>query len=183
MRSLRIVDCCLADYREVLQQQHKLHEKRRLGEIPNTVLIVEHPPVITLGARQNANKLLVSREELAAQQIDVVDIRRGGGATAHNPGQLVFYPILHLQELGLGISEYIRELEAIGIELLRELGVHAQRREAFPGLWVLHENSKFEIRNSKFREFKAEFTIIKKRKWANLLSAVKRIMSMMVILP
>ena len=152
MRSLRIVDCCLADYREVLQQQHKLHEKRRLGEIPNTVLIVEHPPVITLGARQNANKLLVSREELAAQQIDVVDIRRGGGATAHNPGQLVFYPILHLQELGLGISEYIRELEAIGIELLRELGVHAQRREAFPGLWVLHENSKFEIRNSKFQK-------------------------------
>ena len=152
MRSLRIVDCGLADYREVLQKQQELHEKRRRGEIPNTVVIVEHPPAITLGARQSANKLLVSREELAAQQIDVVDIRRGGGATAHNPGQLVFYPILHLQELGLGISEYIRELEAIGIELLRELGVHAQRREAFPGLWVLHENSQFEIPNSKFQK-------------------------------
>jgi lipoic acid synthetase len=152
IRSLRIVDCCLAEYREVLQQQQELHEKRRRGEIPNTVLIVEHPPVITLGARQSANKLLVSREELAAQQIDVVDIRRGGGATAHNPGQLVFYPILHLQELGLGISEYIRELEAIGIEVLEQLGVYSQRREGFPGLWVPHENSKFKIQNSKFRK-------------------------------
>jgi lipoic acid synthetase len=152
IRSLRIVDCCLADYRKVLQQQHELHEKRRLGEIPNTVVIVEHPPVVTLGARQNANRLLLDRDELAKHGIDVVDTRRGGGATAHNPGQLVFYPILHLQELGLGISEYIRELEAIGIELLRELGVHAQRREAFPGLWVLRENSQFEIPNSKFQK-------------------------------
>ena len=143
IRSLRIVDCRLADYREVLQKQHELHEKRRLGEMPDTVLIVEHPAVITLGARQSANKLLVDRDEVTQRGIDVVDIRRGGGATAHNPGQMVFYPILHLEELGLGISEYIRELEAIGIELLRELAVHSQRREGFPGLWVPHENSKF----------------------------------------
>ena len=139
---LCVVDCGLANYRDVLQRQHELHEKRRRGEIPNTVLIVEHPPVITLGARQSANKLLVSREDLAARQIDVVDIRRGGGATAHNPGQLVFYPILHLEELGLGITDYIRRLETIGIELLQQLGVHADRRQGFPGLWLLHEKSK-----------------------------------------
>ena len=136
IRILRIVDCGLADYRQILQRQHELHEKRRQGEIPNTVLIVEHPPVVTLGARQSANKLLVSREELVAQQINVATIRRGGGATAHNPGQLVFYPILHLQELGLGVNEYIRELEGVGKELLGQLGVHSQRREGFPGLWV-----------------------------------------------
>lgn len=139
--ALNLVDCGLADYREVLHKQQELHEKRRRGEIPNTVLIVEHPPVITLGARQNANKLLVSQKELTARQIDVVDIRRGGGATAHNPGQLVFYPILHLQELGLGVSEYIRELEAIGIELLQQLGVHAHRRQGFPGLWIFTNSS------------------------------------------
>jgi lipoic acid synthetase len=133
---LFIRDCGLADYRDVLQRQQDLHEKRRRGEIPNTVLIVEHPPVITLGARQSANKLLVSTEEIAKRGIDVVNIRRGGGVTAHNPGQLVFYPILHLQELGLEISEYIRELEAIGMELLYELGVQSQRRKGFPGLWV-----------------------------------------------
>ena len=135
-RILQIRDCGLAEYREVLRLQRELQEKRRRGEIPDTVLITEHTPVITLGARQSANKLQTSREDLAQKQIDVVDIRRGGGATAHNPGQLVFYPILHLQELGLGISEYIRELEAIGAELLQELGVHSTKRKGFPGLWV-----------------------------------------------
>jgi lipoic acid synthetase len=134
--SLRIKNCGLADYRQVLQQQHEFRDKRRCGEIPDTILITEHPPVITLGARQSANKLQVSRESLTQQGIDVVDIRRGGGTTAHNPGQLVFYPILNLQDLGLGISEYIRKLEAIGIELLEELGVRSTRRKGFPGLWV-----------------------------------------------
>jgi lipoate-protein ligase B len=152
--SLRIIDCGLADYRKALDQQHQLWEKRHLGKIPNTVLIAEHPSVITLGARQSANKLLVSREELVKRGIDVVDIRRGGGTTAHNPGQLVFYPILHLQQLDLGISEYIRELEAIGIELLAQFGVHSERRTGFPGLWVIDNeapirNTKYEIRNTK----------------------------------
>ena len=134
--TLAIRDCGLADYREVLQLQSQLHQQRRSGQIANTVLIVEHPPVITLGARQSANKLLANRRALAEKQIDVVDIRRGGGATAHNPGQLVFYPILVLGNLGLGISEYIRELEALGIELLEQLGVKSKRRKGFPGLWV-----------------------------------------------
>ncbi len=87
--ALSICDCGLAEYREVLQQQHQLHDKRRRGEIQDTILITEHPPVITLGARQSANKLQVSRDSLKQQHIDVVDIRRGGGTTAHNPGQLV----------------------------------------------------------------------------------------------
>ncbi len=135
-RSLRIHDCGLADYRKVLLLQHELQEKRRRDVIPNTVLIAEHPPVITLGARQSANKLQVSRDSLTRQDIYVVDIRRGGGTTAHNPGQLVFYPILNLQGLELGISEYIRELEAVGIELLEEFGIRSARRKGMPGLWV-----------------------------------------------
>ncbi len=135
-RSLHICDCGLAEYREVLQLQHQLREERLEGKIQDTVLIAEHPAVITLGARQSANKLRASREDLAHQHIDVVDIRRGGGTTAHNPGQLVFYPILHLQQLGLGISEYIRQLEAIGMELIQQLGIRTARRKGFPGLWV-----------------------------------------------
>jgi len=135
-RSLHIIDCGLADYREVLARQHELCEQRRRDEIPDTVLIVEHPPVITLGAHRSANKLLVDREELVRRGIDVVQIRRGGGTTAHNPGQLVFYPILHLQHLGLGISDYIRNLEEIGIDLLGQLDVTAERRKGFPGLWI-----------------------------------------------
>lgn len=133
---LHIIDCGLADYRDVLQQQLQLCKKRQQGEIPDTILITEHPPVITLGARQSANKLLASRSDLAQQNIDVVDIRRGGGTTAHNPGQIVFYPILNLHQLQLGVNEYIRTLELIGMELLKQLGVESSRRTGFPGLWV-----------------------------------------------
>lgn len=137
-RDLRpaIRDCGLADYREVLALQQQLQEQRRGGQIGDTVLIVEHPPVITLGARRSANRLLVGPDELARRGIDLVEIRRGGGATAHNPGQLVFYPILHLQELRLDINRYVRALEAIGMDLLGGLGVASNRRPGLPGLWV-----------------------------------------------
>lgn len=148
---LRTIDCGLANYREVLQLQHQLREKRHRGEIPDTVLIVEHFPVITLGARQSTNKLLADRDDLAQRHIDVVDIRRGGGTTAHNPGQLVFYPILNLRQLNLGISEYIRELESIGAELLEHLDVHTERRKGFPGLWVgTKKIASIGVRVSKF---------------------------------
>ncbi len=151
---LRIIDCGLANYKKTLQLQHRLREKRRRDEIPNTVLILEHQPVITLGARQSANKLLASKEDLAQKHIDVVDIRRGGGTTAHNPGQLVFYPILYLQELNLGISEYIRELESIGAELLEHLDVQAKRQKGFPGLWVgTKKIASIGVRVSKFITF------------------------------
>jgi len=132
---LQIHDRGVEDFRETLELQHRLVEQRRQNEIGDTVLIVEHQPVITLGARQSANKLLIERDKISAKGIDIVEIRRGGGATAHNTGQLVFYPILNLQELHLDINEYIRTLEQIGIELLEQLGVKSERRKGFPGLW------------------------------------------------
>ena len=134
--NLKIYDCGLKEYDKVLQFQHVLVNHRRQGKIPNTVIIVEHMPVITLGAHQEANKLLVTEEELAKENIDLAEIRRGGGATAHNPGQLVFYPILDLSQLGLGVTEYVRQLETIGIELLAKFGVQSGRKAGFPGLWV-----------------------------------------------
>lgn len=133
---LQIYDCGLTDYREILSLQRRLCEQRQAGEVPDTVLIVEHPPVITLGVRQAANKLLVEPEVLMQRGIDLVVIRRGGGATAHNPSQLVFYPIVDLRGIGLGVGEYVRRLESIGIEFLAELGVGGERRKGFPGLWV-----------------------------------------------
>ena len=132
--ALEVRDLGLADYREVLSLQQDLNRQRQAGQIPDTVLIVEHPPVITLGARQSANRLLVDPDELRRRGIDVVEIRRGGGATAHNPGQLVFYPIVHLQRLGLSASEYVRTLEAIGIDLSgRRHGRKAKRLSALTG--------------------------------------------------
>jgi lipoate-protein ligase B len=129
-------DCGVAKYRQVLAWQQQLQEHRRAGLVGDTVLVVEHPPVITLGARKSSNKLLASEEELARRGIDLVEIRRGGGTTAHNPGQLVFYPILNLQELRLDINAYVRTLEQIGIELLAGLGVGSNCKKGFPGLWV-----------------------------------------------
>jgi lipoate-protein ligase B len=150
-RPLCICDCGLADYRQILDRQRKMRDQRRHGKIPNTILIVEHRPVITLGARQSANVLLADTETLTQKGIDVVNTRRGGGTTAHNPGQLVFYPILDLQQLNLGISEYIRTLEAIGAKLLAQLGVDSQRRKGLPGLWVGDKKiASIGVRVSKF---------------------------------
>ena len=148
---LQINDCGVSEYRQILQLQHELVEKRRNNEIPNTVIVVEHPAVITLGVRQSANKLLVSADELTKQNIDVVNIRRGGGTTAHNAGQLVFYPILDLKQLSFGISEYIRELEAIGRELLFYFGLETDAKKGFPGLWIGERKiASIGVRVSKF---------------------------------
>ncbi len=133
---IEIIDCGLAAYHVVLERQKQAVEQRRAGLIPDTVLVVEHLPVITLGARKSANMLITGETELAQQGIDLVPIRRGGGTTAHNPGQLVFYPILDLQARNLGIGTYIRTLETIGIELLSHYAVCARQKKGFPGLWV-----------------------------------------------
>lgn len=148
---LQIRDCGITDYRQILQLQQHLRIQRQQNEIPDTVLIVEHPAVITLGARQSSNRLLINRDDLKQKNIDIVEVRRGGGTTAHNPGQLVFYPILNLQQTGLGINKYIRELEAIGAELLGKLDVQSSRRKGAPGLWVGEKKiASIGVRVSKF---------------------------------
>lgn len=134
--ALKILDLGLADYRRVLEQQEDLQGRRKAGTQPDTVLIVEHPPVITLGARSSANQLLVSEEILRRDNIELVAVRRGGGGTAHNPSQLVCYPILHLQSRQWSISDYIGVLETIGLHLLSELGVQAEQVSGKRGLWV-----------------------------------------------
>lgn len=135
-KMLAIRDCGLMPYRKALDLQLELAAGRQTDSIGNTLLILEHPPVITLGARKTENKLLLDTAGLQAKGIEVVAIGRGGGTTAHNPGQLVLYPILKLRSLNLDITSYIRQLEQIGIELLAELGVLAARKPGFPGLWV-----------------------------------------------
>lgn len=134
--TLTVRDCGLMPYRKALDLQLELVAGRQTDAIGNTLLIMEHPPVITLGARKTENKLLLDEAGLQAKGIELVAIGRGGGTTAHNPGQLVLYPILKLRSLKLDITGYIRQLEQIGIDLLAELGVAAARKPGFPGLWV-----------------------------------------------
>lgn len=133
---LTVQDCGQMPYVEALSLQQQRCAARQADEVDNIVLIVEHPSVITLGARKSENKLLTDESALHARGIQTVAIGRGGGTTAHNPGQLVFYPILKLKSLDLGVNEYVRQLEGIGIDLLAFLGVESQRRKGFPGLWV-----------------------------------------------
>ena len=133
---LEVCDCGLMGYREALSLQQDLVEQRQKDQICNTVLILEHPPVVTLGVRKDLNELLVAEKVLKQRGIELAKVRRGGGCTAHNPGQVVLYPIIKLPSLGLGVNDYIRNLEAIGIELLQQLGVTAKRRKSLLGLWV-----------------------------------------------
>ena len=150
-QSLIICDLGLEDYRKTLTRQHHLRDRRIRSEIPDIVLIVEHPPVITLGARKTANKLLAGSTLLDEKNIDLVEIKRGGGATAHNPGQLVFYPILSLRQLALGINEYIRKLEQIGIDLLKKSNLKSNTRKGYPGLWLNEKKiASIGVRVSKF---------------------------------
>ena len=126
----------LMRYEEALNLQQDLCQQRQEDKVRNTILVVEHEPVITLGARKSENKLLASEEELKKKGIEVVKVGRGGGTTAHNPGQLVVYPIVKLRSLRLGVNEYVRELESIGIELIGKFGVECDRRKGYPGLWI-----------------------------------------------
>ena len=133
---LIISDLGITDYGETLDLQKQILELRIAGKTSNTVLLTEHNPVITLGARESENKLLADEEQLNRVGIAMYPVRRGGGTTAHNPGQLVVYPIIALRSLNLGINEYIRLLERSGIELLASLGIEADRRKGFPGIWT-----------------------------------------------
>ena len=134
--SLAVRECGQMPYTDAYRLQQELCALRQADAIDNTVLIVEHPPVITLGARKSENKLRADQAAIEKAGIEVVTVGRGGGTTAHNPGQLVFYPILKLTVLALGINDYVRQLEGIGIELLAMFGVQSCRRKGLPGLWV-----------------------------------------------
>ena len=133
---LDIRDCGLIPYENALRLQMDFCAQRQNDEIDNTVLIVEHPSVITLGARKSENKLLTNEADIRSRGIELVQIGRGGGTTAHNPGQLIFYPIIRLKSIGLDVGSYVRSLEQIGIELLQSFGVESDRRKGFPGLWI-----------------------------------------------
>lgn len=133
---LEFRDLGLIPYGQALDIQHQSCLQRQNDEINNTVLIVEHPPVITLGARKSENKLLAAEDEIKSRGIELIQVGRGGGCTAHNPGQLVFYPIIKLKTLNLSVNDYVRSLEQIGIELLQSLDIETDRRKGYPGLWI-----------------------------------------------
>ncbi|MBI9095738.1 MAG: lipoyl(octanoyl) transferase LipB [Sphaerochaeta sp.] len=130
------VDCGLMDYQHALSVQLELHERVANEELPALLLICEHLPVITLGLHAQHNQLLCSKEQLEAMDIQVVPTRRGGGSTAHNPGQLVLYPIMKLSAFGFRIATFVHAIEQLGMQVLKQTEVSTIRKARYPGLWV-----------------------------------------------
>jgi len=122
-------------YDEVWDRQKKLVDERRLGTVPDTLIIVEHDPVYTLGKNSNENHLLRSRDT----NIPVYQIERGGDVTFHGPGQLVGYPILDLRDHCQSVSWYMRTLEEVLIQTLGQFCIEARRRVGLTGVWVGEE--------------------------------------------
>lgn len=134
---LDIRDLGLIGYQEALALQYSLVEQRQKNEIPDTLLLLEHKPVITLGKRGEDSDLLIPRQELADRGVDIAHIDRGGQATYHGPGQLVGYPIIDLQNHERRLKRFVHNLEAVVIELLADsYGLAAHARDDYVGVWV-----------------------------------------------
>ncbi len=126
------------EYRAGLELQAALVEDRRAGRAGDTLLLLEHPPVITLGVRtrQGPKHIIASDEELARQGVTVHETGRGGDVTYHGPGQLVGYPIFDLKPGRCDVHKYVRDLEGVLIVALREFGIEGTRVKGLSGVWV-----------------------------------------------
>ena len=134
-KSDRVLDLGLRPYREVWELQHALHEAVREDREPDTWILVEHEPVITLGRQAKRENVLLSSDLLKHHGVDVVDIERGGDVTYHGPGQLVVYPIRKLERFR-EVVPLVRALEGAVIATVARFGIHADRWSEHAGVWV-----------------------------------------------
>lgn len=123
-------------YELALGLQERLRQARAEGEVPDILLLLQHPPIFTRGRFRGQDDLLVPRDVLAREGLAVFQTDRGGSITYHGPGQLVGYPILDLRESSLGVRGYIQRLEMVVIELLLSQGVIGYRVPQHPGVWT-----------------------------------------------
>lgn len=123
-------------YGEVLEMQRAVAAERIAGERPDTLLLVEHDPVVTLGRSTKRENLLLSEKALAARGVELFDIERGGDVTFHGPGQLVGYPIFDLQQHRQDLHWYLRQLEQVLIDTLATYDVKGGRVDKYTGVWV-----------------------------------------------
>ncbi len=131
-----ILDEGVVPYREAYGLQNSLVKLRLKNEVPDCLILLEHPPVLTLGRSRGDENILASEEILRKEEIEVVLTDRGGGVTYHGPGQLVGYPILNLRDHSRNVSGYLRKIEEVIILALKEFEVEAKRRSDCPGIWV-----------------------------------------------
>lgn len=135
--TLRIEDLGRRPYAEVLELQRDLRARRITGELAeDLVLLVEHPPVITLGRGTRPSSLPIAPAELERRGVEVFEVERGGDVTFHGPGQLVGYPILDLRGHRQDLHWYLRSLEDVLIQALGHLGIEANRNPGLTGVWT-----------------------------------------------
>ena len=127
----------VVSYGEALEMQKALVEERRAGRVPNLLLLLQHPPVITLGVRGSSRAHITATDALLASRgVDVHDTGRGGDVTYHGPGQIVGYPILDLRPDRCDVHRYVRDLEEVMIRVCADYGIQAGRVNSMSGAWV-----------------------------------------------
>ena len=137
MRQLAVRRLGQVPYAEALALQHVLVEDRKADRIPDTLLLLEHPHVITLGVRKGGDtNVIAPPDRLAGLKVAVVATSRGGDVTYHGPGQVVGYPILDLRPDRQDVHRYVRDLEEVMIRVAAEFGVQAGRLPGLTGAWV-----------------------------------------------
>jgi lipoyl(octanoyl) transferase len=138
MRQLHVHRLGVVPYADALDLQKQLVERRQVDEIPDQLLLLEHPPVITLGvkARSDRSHVLETPDGLSAQGIELFETGRGGDVTYHGPGQLVGYPIVDLRPDRCDVHRYVRDLEEALIRAVATFGIAAGRSPGLTGAWV-----------------------------------------------
>lgn len=132
----QLYDLGRIEYGVAFDLQKKAVRRMLGGELENTVLLLEHPPVYTIGRAGGEHNVLIDAEKRAELGITLFDVDRGGDVTYHGPGQLVGYPILHLEPWKNDVRKYVRMLEEVIIKLLAEFDIRAGRKEGLTGTWV-----------------------------------------------
>ncbi len=131
-----IIDLGLMDYEKAWNLQHQLWSRRVEGKVPDLLLLLEHPHVITLGRRGNRSHLKVSPEILEGMKIPVFHVERGGDITYHGPGQMVVYPLLDLKDYGYRLIRYVDQLEEVILRVLRDFGIEGEKDPRNRGVWA-----------------------------------------------
>lgn len=126
-------------YENGMRMQESLVERRQKDEIPDQLLLLEHPPVITMGRSGSMGNVLASRELLESEGVRFFETTRGGDVTYHGPGQIVGYPIIHLGEGNRDVRKYVTNIEEVLIRTVADFGVTAARWEGRRGVWVGNE--------------------------------------------
>ena len=131
-----VLNLGIINYKQGLELQRKMVNAVSSREIENVLILLEHPPVITLGRRSRKENIIAESSVIEKLNIEIYSIERGGDVTYHCPGQVVGYPIIDLNRAGRDLHSYLRNLEEVLIRLLNEYKIQGRRIEGYTGVWV-----------------------------------------------